>query len=125
MFCMKCGGQIKVAFAVVAIALLTGGCEKGGGNGAVVNHSEPSASSARFDEYDARIKIDIGPPGVVFKDRGVTFKELDGEIEKLAASSKNCKVIVRCTLDSPHGFLIRVLDICHKYKMPPPRIYSM
>ncbi len=123
MFCMRCGTKIKVAFAVVAIALLTGGCEKGGGNGAVVNHS--GASSAQSDEYDERITIDIGPRGVVFNGCAVSFKALDGDIEKLAASSKNCKVIVRCTLDSPHGFLIRVLDICHKYKMPPPRIYSM
>ena len=77
------------------------------------------------EENDTQIKIDIGPRGVVFNGRGMSFKMLDDNIKKLAASSTKSTVLVRCTLDSPHGFLVHVLDICNKYKMYNLSIFSM
>ncbi len=84
-----------------------------------------SAPSAQTEENDTQIKIAIGQRGVVFNGRGMSFKELDSNIKKLAASSTKSTVLVRCTLDSPHGFLVHVLDICNKYKMYNPSIFSM
>ena len=84
-----------------------------------------SAPSAQTEENDTQIKIDIGQRGVVFNGRGMSFKELDSNIKKLAASSTKSTVLVRCTLDSPHGFLVHVLDICNKYKMYNLSIFSM
>ena len=84
-----------------------------------------SAPSAQSEENDTQIKIDIGQRGVVFNGRGMSFKELDSNIKKLAASSTKSTVLVRCTLDSPHGFLVHVLDICNKYKMYNLSIFSM
>ena len=84
-----------------------------------------AASSAQSEENDTQIKIDIGPRGVVFNGRGMSFKMLDDNIKKLAASSTKSTVLVRCTLDSPHGFLVHVLDICNKYKMYNLSIFSM
>ena len=76
------------------------------------NRPAPNAASAQSEENDTQIKIDIGPKGVVFNGRGMSFKMLDDNIKKLAASSTKSTVLVRCTLDSPHGFLVHVLDIC-------------
>ena len=84
-----------------------------------------SAPSAQSEENDTQIKIDIGQRGVVFNGRGMSFKELDSNIKKLAASSTKSTVLVRGTLDSPHGFLVHVLDICNKYKMYNLSIFSM
>ena len=84
-----------------------------------------AASSAQSEENDTQIKIDIGQRGVVFNGRGMSLKELDGNIKRLAASSTKSTVLVRCTLDSPHGFLVSVLDICNKYKMYNLSIFSM
>ena len=81
------------------------------------NRPAPNASSAQSEENDTQIKIDIGKGGVVLNGRGMSFPALDASIKKLAANSTKATVIVRCTADSPHGFLVRVLDTCNKYKM--------
>ena len=140
----KCGAQVKIAFAIVVVALFTGGWSEGRESGIFstirkirdrqnegigarsdANRSAQDASSAQIEVPDTSIKIDIGPRGVAFNGRGMSFEMLDDNVKKLAASSPKSIVLVRCTLDSPHGFLIRVLDICHKYKMYNLSILSM
>ncbi len=141
----KCGAQVKIGFAVVVIALFTGGWSEGTGSGSFstfwknrnqsngdvgaksnATQSVQNVSSESFEAYDTSIEIDIGPRGVVaFNGRCMSFERLDDTIKKLAASSTKSTIIVRCTLDSPHGSLIRVLDICHKYKMYNLSIFSM
>ena len=93
-----------------------------------LNANRPAPNNRPGDvteENDTQIKIDIGPRGVVFNGRGMSFKSLDENIKKLSASSTKSTVLVRCTLDSPHGFLVQVLDICNKYKMYNLSIFSM
>ena len=89
------------------------------------NRPAPNAGSAQSEENDTQIKIDIGPGGVVFNSRGVSFKELDSYMKQLSKASTKSMVLVRCTLNSPHGFLVQVLDICNKYKMYNVSIFSM
>ncbi|MBQ4199436.1 MAG: biopolymer transporter ExbD [Kiritimatiellae bacterium] len=89
------------------------------------NRPAPNAGSAQSEENDTQIKIDIGPEGVVFNTRGVSFKELDSHMKQLSKASTQSMVLVRCTLNSPHGFLVQVLDICNKYKMYNVSIFSM
>ncbi len=90
------------------------------------NRPAPNATpSAQTEENDTQIKIDVGPRGVVFNSRGMTLKELDSNIKKLASSSTKSTVLVRCSLDSYHGTLVQVLDICNKYKMYNLSIFSM
>ena len=90
------------------------------------NRPAPNATpSAQTEENDTQIKIDVGPRGVVFNGRGMTLKELDSNITKLASSSTKSTVLVRCSLDSYHGTLVQVLDICNKYKMYNLSIFSM
>ncbi len=90
------------------------------------NRPAPNATpSAQTEENDTQIKIDVGPRGVVFNGRGMSLKELDSNIKKLASSSTKSTVLVRCSLDSYHGTLVQVLDICNKYKMYNLSIFSM
>ena len=89
------------------------------------NRPAPNTSSAPAEENDTQIKIDIGKGGVVLNGRGMSFPLLDASIKKLAANSTKATVIVRCAADSPHGFLVRVLDTCNKYKMYNLSIFSM
>ncbi len=84
-----------------------------------------AAASGETEENDTQIKIDIGRGGVVFNGRGMSLRELDRNIKTLASASTKSIVIVRCTLDSPHGFLVQVLDICNRYKMYNVSIFSM
>jgi len=90
------------------------------------NRPAPNASaSADSVENDTQIKIDIGPGGMVFNGRGVSLRELDRNIKKLSATSKKATVLVRCTLDSPHMYLVQALDTCNKYGMYNLSIFSM
>ncbi len=90
------------------------------------NRPAPNAApSAASEENDNQIKIDIGPGGFVFNSRGVSLKELDRNIKQLSATSKKSTVLVRCTLDSPHKFLVDALDVCNKYGMYNLSIFSM
>lgn len=51
--------------------------------------------------------------------------KLDKQIQQLASVSTKSTVLLRCDLNSDHGVLMRVLDICHKYKMNNLSILSM
>ena len=89
------------------------------------NRPAPNTSQSTKDENDTQIKIDIGPGGMVFNGRGVSIKELDRNIKQLSAVSKKSMVLVRCTLDSPHKFLVDALDTCYKHGMYNVSIFSM
>ena len=90
------------------------------------NRPAPNTSQTQEkDENDTQIKIDIGPGGMVFNGRGVSVKELDRNIKQLATVSKKSMVLVRCTLDSPHKFLVDALDTCYKHGMYNVSIFSM
>ncbi len=89
------------------------------------NRPAPNASSSSQEANDTQIKIDIGPGGFVFNGRGVSYRELDRNIRQLSKTSKKATVLVRCTMDSPHKFLVQALDTCNKYEMYNLSIFSM
>ena len=89
------------------------------------NRPAPNASSSASESNDSQIKIDIGPGGLIFNGRGVSLKDLDRNIKQLSSTSKNATVLVRCTMDSPHRFLVQALDTCNKYGMHNLSIFSM
>ena len=143
MSCMNKRTQVRVAFAAAVIALLIGEVSGGWGLGSFLGKGERKAEAAdskpranqseqkvdpELDEEESinLIEIDIGQIGVVFNHRSMSFEELDRQLRSLVASSKErCEVVVRCTLDSVHGDLIRVLDICYKYKLKDVHVLSL
>jgi len=72
-----------------------------------------------------QIKIDIGPGGFVLNGRGMSKKDLRTNLKSLSQTSKNATVVISCTFDSPHQFLIEALDICHEFRMENLSIFSM
>ena len=80
------------------------------------------------------IKIQIGtlPPeksgkhtiGVVIGGAPYTYEALDKYIKEWAKLSTETPVILMCPLKSPHGNLMKVLDICYKHKMHKIAILS-
>ena len=61
----------------------------------------------------------------VFNGRGVSRSDLNRNIAALARTSKSATVLVRCTMDSPHMYLVEALDICHGYGLENLSIFSM
>jgi biopolymer transport protein ExbD len=90
----------------------------------------PNPNQAQQDQVkETPIEIQIGSDKrfVIFGSNRelIKFSTLDQYIKEQASLSKETAVHLKCTLDSPHGNLIRVLDICHKYQMNNLSILSM
>jgi len=91
-----------------------------------LNANRPAPNQASSSESnDTQIKIDIGYSGLIFNGRGVRMSELKSNLKQLSATSKNATVLIRCTMDSPHGRLVDVLDACNQYGMHNLSIFSM
>ena len=91
-----------------------------------LNANRPAPNSTPAETApDSQVKIDIGPGGFVFNGRGVSPTELRNNIKALAATSRNAMVLIRCTMDSPHQYLVQALDACHANKMENLSIFSM
>ena len=89
------------------------------------NRPAPNPNQQQQEMQDTTIKIQVGPGGLVYNGRGVTVKQLDAFIKQAAAISKKTTVLLQCTLDSPHKFLVDALDVCSKYEMHNLSIFSM
>ena len=91
-----------------------------------LNANRPAPNQASSSESnDTQIKIDSGYSGLIFNGRGVRMNELRSNLKQLSATSKNATVLIRCTMDSPHGRLVDVLDACNQYGMRNLSIFSM
>ncbi|MBP5544690.1 MAG: biopolymer transporter ExbD [Kiritimatiellae bacterium] len=71
------------------------------------------------------INIEIFRGGFIVKGRVVSLEELDRQMRNYAAMSKTANVLLRCTRDSPHQYLVQALDICAKHQMTNLSIFSM
>ncbi|NLE41429.1 MAG: biopolymer transporter ExbD [Lentisphaerae bacterium] len=67
----------------------------------------------------------IGPRGFVFQGAPKTEAQLEYSLKRIAKSDPNTTVIVKCTGDSPHGLLVRALDVCNKVGLRNLSVFSM
>ena len=84
-----------------------------------------SDPNAKKEEQPDLINIEINKYGFVVKGNAVSLEGLDRQMRRYAAMSTSANVLLRCTSDSPHQFLVQALDICSKYKMKNLSIFSM
>lgn len=81
--------------------------------------------NAKKEEQPDLINIEICRWGFIVKGRQVSLAELDRQMKNYAAMSKTANVLLRCTGDSPHEYLVEALDICAKHQMTNLSIFSM
>ena len=63
--------------------------------------------------------------GFLFNGMPMRIDELDNRLARVSRSSKTAMVLVKCTMDSPHKFLIQALDACNKHGLQNLSILSM
>ena len=85
----------------------------------------PNPDDKVKEQQQDLINVIVAPQGFVFNGRPMRLPELDRSIERLSGYSKTAMVIIKCTSDSPHAFLIQVLDVCNKHGMTNLSIFSM
>jgi len=67
----------------------------------------------------------LGGEGFVLRGRQVSLRELDRQFQRLAQYDPSVSVIVKCTGDSPHANLVKLLDICSKSGLRNIAVFSM
>lgn len=71
------------------------------------------------------LAILVGPRGFVFQGAPQTESQLEYSLSRIAKADPNTTVIVKCTGDSPHGLLVRALDVCNKVGLRNLSVFSM
>ena len=92
-----------------------------------LNANRPAPNTNRPNEkvVDEQIVIEVGANGLIYNGRPVSVKELDRNIKMAASVSKKTTVLLQCSLDSPHKFLVDALDVCNKHGLQNLSIFSM
>ncbi|MDD2597740.1 MAG: biopolymer transporter ExbD [Kiritimatiellae bacterium] len=80
---------------------------------------------ARKENQPELITIQVAPQGFILNGRPVSLVELDRRIKRYADLSKTAMIVIKCTADSPHAFLVQSLDICNKNGMTNLSIFSI
>lgn len=73
---------------------------------------DPNANPQKQPEPTTII---VGPQGFLFNGMPMSLGDLDRQIARVSRSSKTAMILIKCTLDSPHQFLIQALDTCNKH----------
>lgn len=93
-----------------------------------VSRPAPDPDSTPEDTIDDLLTIQIGKEGWVLNGRPFLpahFPQLDRQLTRIASFSRKTSVIIKCTGDSPHSYLIRVLNILSREQMTNISVFSL
>lgn len=90
-----------------------------------VSRPAPDPNAKPEEQIQDLLTILVYKDGFVLRGRRVTLKTLDDKLTRLASYSKSISVIINCTADSPHSYLIQVLDICAKAGLKNLSVFSL
>lgn len=71
------------------------------------------------------LEITVYKDGYVLRGRKVSIQELDRQLSRLAGFSNKFSVVIKCTADSPHSYLVKLLDVCAKSELSNLNVFSM
>jgi biopolymer transport protein ExbD len=84
--------------------------------------ADPNASSTVQPNV---LNIEINKTGFILRGAPVSKALLERRLASIAEYDKKVSVVLRCTGDSPHKYLVQTLDICHKLQLTNLAIFSM
>lgn len=74
---------------------------------------------------DNLFQVTVGKDGFALHGQTVGSEELESQIAKIASYGAQVPVLIRCTDNSPHGLLVRILDICAKNRLTRIKVISI
>jgi biopolymer transport protein ExbD len=81
--------------------------------------------NAKPEQQPDPTTIIVCDQGFLFNGLPMRLDELDRQIARVSRSSKTAMVLVKCTMSSPHKFLVQALDICNKHGLQNLSILTM
>ena len=85
----------------------------------------PAPDSSATNDATEPVTILIGRTGFVFSGRPMSERQLTESFVRLAKGSKDTMIMIKCTDDSPHGYLVRALDILASVGLNKVSVFSM
>ncbi len=94
-----------------------------------ISRPAPDPNTKPEEKVDDLLTIQIGKEGWVLNGRPYIgrsgLEQLDRQLARIASFSRNASVIIKCTGDSPHSFLVRVLNILSREGMTNISVFSL
>ncbi len=90
----------------------------------MLSAARPAAPAVREAPVNV-VDIEINKAGFVYRGTPLSKVLLDRRLAIIADSDKTASVVIRCTGDSPHAYLVQMLDVCHKLELTNLAVFSM
>lgn len=90
-----------------------------------ISRPAPDPNSTPEEQIQDLLSIMIHKNGYVLQGKRVALSELDRQLSRLARMSGEVSVVIKCTGDSPHSYLMRLLDVCAKSNLTNISVFSM
>lgn len=93
-----------------------------------VSRPAPDPNAVPEEKVDDMLTIQIGKTGWVLNGSPFMpehFPRLDKQLSRIASFSRKTSVIIKCTGDSPHSYLIRVLNVLAREQMTNISVFSL
>jgi biopolymer transport protein ExbD len=81
--------------------------------------------NAKPEQQPDPTTIIVCDQGFLFNGLPMRIDELDRQIARVSRSSKTAMVLIKCTMSSPHKFLVQALDTCNKHGLQNLSILTM
>jgi biopolymer transport protein ExbD len=92
----------------------------------MLSASAPAADPTASSKVQPNVlNIEINKTGFILRGTPVSKAILEKRLASYAEYDKTVSVVLRCTGDSPHKYLVQTLDICHKLELTNLAIFSM
>ncbi len=82
-------------------------------------------SKATPDNPQEPVKISIDGNGIIYRGRPVSEEALSRSLATVAKYNKKTTIMIQCTDNSPHKFLVKVLDVCARNGLNSLAIFSL
>lgn len=88
--------------------------------------TRPAAESIQEKQPDQDLlQITVWKSGYVLNGANVGIRELDRQLTKISTFSRSVSVVIKCTGDSPHLYLVQLLDVCSKAGLKNLNLFSI
>ncbi len=77
------------------------------------------------DEQPELLTVQVFDKGYIMNGRQMTKPQLESRLNRVAGYSTKTTVVIKCTANSPHRYLIDVLNVCSKAGLTNLSVFSM
>jgi biopolymer transport protein ExbD len=77
------------------------------------------------DEQPELLTVQVFNQGFIMNGRQMTKPQLESRLNRVAGYSTKTTVVIKCTADSPHRYLVDVLNVCSKAGLTNLSVFSM